>query len=431
MSNALQFSERHFRITPEDRLLAVTGWHHDMSLFDSFGALTTGAAVVFPDPKRDIDPGHWLDLIANHKVTIWNSVPRFMEMLVGEAERRGVPFPSHLRQVILGGDWIPIGLPQRLRDRQPSLEVASVGGPTETTLWNITHNAFERPEECPSIPYGRPISNCRYYILDAALRECPDWMPGEMYCAGLGVSPGYWGDSELTAQKFILHPQSGERLYRTGDRGCYRPDGTIEFLGRSDFQINLGGYRADVVEIEKVITSCPGVEDSLVVVQKKEQGGGQLVAFYRTSESFSFPIDAVRSWCQKRLPAPLVPRRFQCVAHYPLNRNGKVDRSALAEYTLDSDLSSQRSALETPLEHFIASLWSEHLGASIADIHANYFELGGDSLKAMAIFLAIEETLGMRPPLSLIFTRPTVGTFVQGLLEIIAERTQSRIASFS
>jgi amino acid adenylation domain-containing protein len=430
ITNALQFSERHFHITAHDRFLAITGWHHDMSLFDIWGPLTTGGTVIFPDPHRDIDPSHWLELIEQHKVSLWNSVPRFMEILINEVERRGVNLPATVRQVILGGDWIPTDLPQRLRDVQPDIQVTSVGGPTETTLWNIKHNAFERPEDCPSIPYGRPIDNCRYYILDSALRDCPDWMPGEMYCAGVGISPGYFGDSTLTQEKFIFHPQKNEHLYRTGDRGCYRPDGTIEFLGRCDFQINLGGYRADVMEIEKVITSYPNIQDAVVVAHTSGHAQAQLIAFYRATEGNLEP-EELRLWCEKRLPAPLVPRNFQRVEHYPLTINGKVDRLTLATQPLHIEDQSCTRAPETPLECFIASLWHDILGQPVTHVNASYFELGGDSLKAMAIFLKIEETLGIRPPLSLIFTRSTVGSFAQGILEIISARARALTTNMS
>nr|WP_298104154.1 amino acid adenylation domain-containing protein [uncultured Shinella sp.] len=419
--NALQFSESRFTIEPKDRFIAITGLHHDMAMFDIFGPLMAGGAIVFPDAGRDVDPGHWLDLIHRHGVTLWNSVPRFMELLVDEAERQEKPLPAGFRQVILGGDWLPVDLPGRLRTLQPTIHVTSAGGPTETTLWNILHDAFDRPDDCPSVPYGRPIANSRYHILDDRLHDRPDWMPGEMYCSGTCVSPGYFDDPPLTAEKFIIHPVSGERLYRTGDRGCYRPDGAIEFLGRSDFQLNLGGYRADALEIEAAINTCPGVCDAVVVAHGDKGAAAKIVAFYRVDDGAPTE-EELRAWCGKRLPPPLVPRAFQRIDSYPLNANGKVDRQALARVELADEPAASGGAPQTPLEQFIADLWQDVLGQPVQAIDANYFELGGDSLNAMRILLKIEEALGLRPPLALVFTHATVGRFAAGLLDLIAAR---------
>ncbi|MBD9628171.1 amino acid adenylation domain-containing protein [Ensifer sp. ENS06] len=422
IANALQFSERHFDLSSRDRFIAITGLHHDMAMFDIFGPLGVGGAVVFPDARRDVDPGHWLDLIHRYGVTLWNSVPRFMELLATEAERQSMRLPEGFRQVILGGDWLPVDLPARLRALQPTIRVTSAGGPTETTLWNITHDAFDRPEDCPSIPYGKPIGNSHYHILDEALRDCPEWMPGEMYCSGVCVSPGYFDDPVLTAEKFVIHPTTGERLYRTGDRGCYRPDGSIEFLGRSDFQLNLGGYRADALEIEAAINACPGIQDAVVVSHGDKESAAKIVAFYRTNGVPPSEME-LRAWCGERLPPPLVPRAFQLVDLYPLNANGKVDRRVLGTVDLQVEPGAAGGVPQTPLESFVAALWQEVLQQPVATTDANYFELGGDSLNAMRILLKIEETLGLRPPLALVFTHATVGEFAAGLLELIAART--------
>lgn len=421
IANALQFSQRHFAIGAADRFIAITGLHHDMAMFDIFGPLMAGGATVFPDAGRDVDPGHWLELIGRHGVTLWNSVPRFMELLVEEAERQAKALPEGFRQVILGGDWLPVDLPGRLLALQSGIKVTSAGGPTETTLWNILHDAFDRSEDCPSIPYGRPTSNSCYHILDDRLQDRPDWMPGEMYCSGVGVSPGYFDDPALTAEKFVIHPVSGERLYRTGDRGCYRPDGAIEFLGRRDFQLNLGGYRADALEIEAAINSCPGVRDAVVVAHGDKGAAAKIVAFYQADEAPPSE-EKLRAWCGKRLPPPLVPRAFQCIEGYPLNANGKVDRQALARIELQSEPAASVGAPETPIEQFIASLWQDIFGQPVESVDANYFELGGDSLNAMRILLKIEEALGLRPPLALVFTHATVGRFAAGLLDLISAR---------
>jgi len=418
LANSLQFSAERFALAPQDRVIAVTGLHHDLSLFDLLGTLSTGGAVVIPDARREIDPDHWLDLVADAGVTIWNSVPRFMELLVAAAESRGEGLPKSLRQVMLGGDWIPVDLPARLRAVRPDIRVTSVGGPTETTIWNIMHEATEpRPADCPSILYGRPIANTTYHIFDEALRDCPDFVPGEMHCGGLGVAIGYVNDDDATAARFVMHPRSGERLYRTGDRGCYRPDGTIEFLGRVDFQLNFGGHRADPLEIEQAIAEHAAVKDAIVVTHSAT-GTPLLVAFYRAAADVDG--ETLRAWTARRVPPSLVPRVFQPLPRFPLSANGKVDRAALAAAPLEARAGDDE-APQTPLEQHVATIWSETLGRPVTRAGDNFFELGGDSLNATQILLRIEADIGVRPPLALVFTNATVRSFSAAVIRLIAE----------
>lgn len=264
--NAIVETNAHFDVAASDRVLGLTELHHDMSVFDIFGTLSAGATVVLPDPVQRKDPAHWLDLIDRHQVSIWNSVPAMLEMLaVHVAAHAGRTPPTSLRLVFLGGDWIPVALPDQLATWRGDTRVVSVGGPTETTLWNIWHEVNELSPQWSSIPYGKPIANTRYHILNAGDEDCPDWVPGEMCCAGIGVTPGYVGGAE-DAKKFGRHPVSGERIYRTGDLGRYRSDGTIEFLGRTDFQLKLRGVRIEPGEIEHALAQHEDINQATVVV---------------------------------------------------------------------------------------------------------------------------------------------------------------------
>ncbi|TPQ17731.1 AMP-binding protein, partial [Streptomyces sporangiiformans] len=169
-----------------------------------------------------------------------------------------------LRLVMLSGDWIPLSLPDRIRDVAPHGQVISLGGATEASIWSIWHPVGELDPAWPSIPYGRPLANQTFHVLDAELCPVPTWVPGELFIGGVGVARGYWGDPGKTAERFLSHPVTGERLYRTGDLGRYHPDGTIEFLGRNDHQVKINGYRIELGEIEAKLTTHPGVKDAVV-----------------------------------------------------------------------------------------------------------------------------------------------------------------------
>ena len=212
---------RRFAVGPDDVLLGVSSLCFDLSVYDVFGAVAAGATLVLPAPDGD-GPAGWLDLVRRHGVTVWNSVPALMELVVDEAEAAGVQLTS-LRTVLLSGDWMPVGLPGRIRRVAPRARVVSLGGATEASIWSIAHPVEPADQDRVSIPYGRPLANQTWHVLDDRGRDAPTWVAGELYIGGAGVALGYLHDPERTAAAFVAHPRTGERLYRTGDRGRYLP----------------------------------------------------------------------------------------------------------------------------------------------------------------------------------------------------------------
>ena len=267
---------------PSDRVLALSALHHDLSVYDVFGILAAGGATVMPTPEGRRDPAHWVALMAAHGVTLWNSVPMFLEMLVEHLEHapQDAAELGALRSAILAGDWIGVTLPDRLRARLPECTVIASGGPTETTIWDIWYPVGTVDPGWTSIPYGKPMANTQYHVLDHALAERPPWASGELYIGGRGLARGYWRDPERTATRFITHPRSGERLYRSGDLGRWLPDGTIEFLGRveGDGQVKIGGHRVELGEIEATLRQHPEVRSAAVVAMGEPPGPRRLVA---------------------------------------------------------------------------------------------------------------------------------------------------------
>ncbi len=274
VNTILDVNER-YGVTARDRLLGLSALSFDLSVYDIFGVLAAGATLVLPAAERARDPSHWVELMQRHRVSLWNSVPALLQVLADHlAARPSRPRGGHLRLCLLSGDWIPLDLPTTIRALWPDLAVHSLGGATEASIWSICFPVGAIDPAWRSIPYGRPMRNQTVQVLDAHLRPCPTWVTGLLYIGGIGLAQGYWGDPDKTAARFIIHPYTGERLYRTGDLGRRLPDGTIEFLGREDFQVKLRGYRIELGEIESALRDHPQVRETVVTV-----ADGQLVAY--------------------------------------------------------------------------------------------------------------------------------------------------------
>ncbi|HWO22075.1 MAG TPA: amino acid adenylation domain-containing protein [Kofleriaceae bacterium] len=283
---------QRFGIGPEDRAIALTNLHHDLSVYDLFGMVAAGGAIVIPDADLVREPRHWAELIARERVTLWNSVPAFMEMMADTLEPEAGRLAPSLRLVIHSGDWIPVTLPGRIAALCPTARVIGAGGPTETTVWDICFPIEAVDPAWPSIPYGRPMANAQYHILNEALEPCPTWVAGQMYIGGTGLARGYWRDEERTRASFITHPRTGERLYKSGDLGRYLPDGTIEFLGREDLQVKIQGHRIELGEIEATLAQHPAVQSAVALVATGAGGIRRLVAYAVPTPAAAAPAPA-------------------------------------------------------------------------------------------------------------------------------------------
>ncbi|USX53958.1 amino acid adenylation domain-containing protein [Lentzea sp. HUAS12] len=322
-----------FPITRDDRMLALSAFSFDLSVHDVFGVLGVGGALVVPDAERQRDPEHWLDLMDRHGVTLWNTAPALLEMLVEYAEidpalaRRAL---RALRLVFLSGDWIPVTLPDRLRELAPQAQVVSLGGATEASIWSICHPIGEVDPEWPSIPYGSALRGQSFHVLDEEGLPVPVGVPGELHIGGDGLARGYVGDAEQTAQRFAVHPVLGHRLYRTGDLGRWRLDGTIEFLGRADRQVKVRGHRIELGEVESVLDRAAGVRKSVAAVVPGPDDRPRLIAFVVPADPAAPPAAPdLSAHLLTRVPQYMVPSRFTFLPELPITANGKVDHTAL------------------------------------------------------------------------------------------------------
>ncbi|HEY0606683.1 MAG TPA: amino acid adenylation domain-containing protein, partial [Herpetosiphonaceae bacterium] len=268
-----------FGVAPRDRVLALSSLSFDLSVYDIFGLLAAGGAIVMPDAAALRDPRHWAQLLSRERVTIWNSVPALMEMFVEYVAERPALHPELLRLVMLSGDWIPLTLPDRIKTLSPNIALWSLGGATEASIWSILYPIERVDPGWKSIPYGRPMLNQQFHVLSESFEPAPTWVPGQLYIGGIGLAQGYWRDPEKTAASFITHPRTGERLYRAGDLGRYLPDGNIEFLGREDFQLKIQGYRIELGEIEAALAQHRLVRSAVVNAVGERQGSKRLVAY--------------------------------------------------------------------------------------------------------------------------------------------------------
>jgi len=393
--NVVEDGVPRFGVTPDSRLLSLTPFHHDLSLFDLYAAVSVGACLVLPDPDKRRDPGHWLFLMRTWDVSVWNSVPAMMSMMLDYCEGGTVDPPAvraslgSLRTVILGGDWVPVETPRRLAGLAPKARLWSIGGPTETTIWNITYRVRDVPEDWPSIPYGTPTRNNRYYILNDRLEDCPDWTCGELCCAGAGLAAGYLNDPDRTAAAFITHPGTGERLYRTGDLGRYRPDGLIEFVGRRDTQINLNGFRMELGEIEAGLARHPAVQQAIAVPRLDGRVVRSVVAWVILKPGQTAREEDLLAFVTESLPPQMCPAAIWIRPAMPLTGNGKVDRQLLQAEATEVGTSAGGFVPSTEAEARVAEAWRTVLGTDPAGPDESFFAAGGDSIAAIALYNAL------------------------------------------
>ncbi|WP_232663170.1 non-ribosomal peptide synthetase/MFS transporter [Pseudonocardia sp. TRM90224] len=406
--NTVRDVNSRFGVGPADRVLALSALSFDLSVWDVYGTLAAGGTLVLGAPSEGKDPAAWARTVAQERITVWNSVPALAELLVEHAEHEGTDLTS-LRLVMMSGDWIPPTLPARIRALAPAAEIISMGGATEGSIWSIVHQIDQIDQiehEMPSVPYGRPLANQTFHVLDTGMCEVPVGVPGELHIGGDGVARGYWNDPERTAASFVVHPRTGERLYRTGDLGRYHDGGLIEFLGRVDAQVKIRGYRIELGEIEAHLQRHHDVEEC-VVATHGSGNAATLVGYVVASGCGPDPV-RLRAHLAAALPAYMVPSRFVVLERLPLTANGKVDRARLP--APEQAPASGRTTPSTATERLLVEAW-EHVLERPVGVDDNFFDAGGHSLLAIKVVARLRRLLpeGAAPVAVMdLFTHPTV-----------------------
>ncbi|MBN6039848.1 amino acid adenylation domain-containing protein [Amycolatopsis sp. 195334CR] len=413
--NLIEWVNTTHGMGPADRVLFITSLGFDLSVYDVFGVLAAGGSVRVATDEEIRDPRRLLSILAEEPITFWDSAPAALQQLEPFFTLRGPRAEHSLRLVFLSGDWVPVTLPDSVRAAFGGARVIALGGATEAAIWSNSFPVERVDPGWASIPYGRPIDNARYYVLDGALRPAVVGAPGDLFIGGDCLALGYHGDPEKTAEKFIPDPFSdrlGARLYRTGDRAKYWPDGTIEFLGRQDDQVKLRGFRIELGEVEAALTAAPGVASAVALVQ-----GAQLVGYVvRTPGDDPDPAE-VRDQLARRLPAYMVPSQVVVLDELPVTPNGKLDRRALPAPKEPVPYVEPG----TPVEKALAELWIDVLGVERVGVVDNFFDLGGHSLLITQLMARVKAVLEVDVPMMAVLDNQTLGEFAAVVEAVLLE----------
>ncbi|WP_447510749.1 AMP-binding protein [Acinetobacter geminorum] len=331
--NTLQQTISEWRITADDVIMAVTPFHHDMSVFDVFASMAVGATLVVPSFEQSKNAVIWANFVERYKVTLWSSVPAIVDMLFSVAQKEQL---QSLRLIAQGGDYIKPSLISKLREQLPNTRLFSLGGPTETTIWSIWHEINEQDQEI--IPYGKALENNRYFILDENLKPCQMGEVGTMYMSGLNLSNGYLLDGEINYKDFVdiqVSENETQTAFRMSDQGYFREDGNIIFAGREEGYLKIKGVRISAAEVENALTKNPYIHNCVIVSCVHPTTETQeLAAVYTLENKYKttrLNSPELKNFLKVHLPSSHIPSKYLAVETIPLTRNGKIDRKAVQE----------------------------------------------------------------------------------------------------
>ncbi|HYX22780.1 MAG TPA: condensation domain-containing protein, partial [Thermoanaerobaculia bacterium] len=418
--NRLLWMQDALHLSAADRVLQKTPFSFDVSVWELFWPLMTGARQVVAVPGGHRDNAYLVRLIQGQGITVLHFVPSMLQLFL---EEPGIEACSSLRDVVCSGEALPAALARRFAARLGHTRLHNLYGPTEAAV-DVTSwvcEAADVESDRGGIPIGRPIANTRIHLLDRNLLPVPVGVPGELFIAGVNLARGYVERPDLTAERFLPDPEGGEpggRVYRTGDLARWRGDGAIEFLGRLDHQVKIRGVRIELGEVEAALLALPGVREAVVVTRSDRSDrsdgsvrspGDQRLVAYVVGDA---PAGALRSGLRERLPEPMVPAAFVRLAALPLNANGKVDRKSLPAPEPPGARAAGSVAPRTREEEVLAAVWAQVLRLPRVGVNDNFFELGGDSILSVQL-VARARQAGLRFTMRQVFEHQTVAALAR------------------
>ncbi len=429
--NRIAWMQRAYGLTPADRVLQKTPVSFDVSVWELFWPLVVGARLVLARPGGHRDPAYLMRRIEEQGVTTLHFVPSMLQVFLAQP---GLGRCRSLRRVMASGEALPAELAARFHELLGGAlgpaELHNLYGPTEAAVDVTAHRTLPGPAR-RAVPIGRPIANLGLWLLDAELQPVPLGVPGELYIGGTGLARGYLRRPGLTAERFVPHPlgRPGERLYRTGDLARFSADGEIEFLGRTDDQVKLRGFRIEPGEIEAALAGHPAVREAAVVAREEGPGEVRLAAYVVPAGPGPRPeAGELRDALRRVLPEHMVPADFAFVDALPLTPSGKVDRGALRARLPADELAPAAEPggdLETEIEELVAGIWQDLLKRGPIGRDDNLFDVGAHSLLAIEFTSRVYDALGLEIPLRLLFESPTVRRLGAAIQELLIEQIDS------
>ena len=404
--NRLLWMQDAYQLTSDDRVLQKTPYSFDVSVWEFFWPLMTGARLVIARPGGHRDPRYLAGVISRENITTLHFVPSMLRSFLEAVE---IPKHTSVRQVFCSGEALPADL-QREYFSRVDAQLYNLYGPTEASV-DVTHWTCRRDDTRSFVPIGRPIANIEVYILDDRVQQIPVGAEGELHIGGIGLARGYLNRPELTAEKFIRNPFSNDpdaRLYKTGDLARFLPSGELEYLGRLDYQVKIRGFRIELGEIEVVISRYPGTRQVVVVAREDTPGDKRLVAYVVPDQIEQFKTAALQEFLKSQLPDYMVPLVI-VLQEMPLSSNGKIDRKALPPPTFGNDSEAHEFiTARNEIEKGLVDIWSDLLATPQIGVRDNFFELGGHSLLAIRLVSRIEQSFGKELSLASLLEAQTI-----------------------
>lgn len=423
MLNHLLAKIKDFNIGELDVVAETATQTFDVSIWQFIAALLVGGKTQIFDDESAWDPVRLLTLMENKHVTIYESVPSHMAVILEELEKNSPSYKlENLKWFIMNGEGLPPSYCKRWFKLFPNIPMANVYGPTECSD-DVTHYKFNNVDVNAGryMPIGKPIANIKLYVLDKNMMPTPIGVPGELYIAGLGVGGGYINSKEKTAQNFIKNPfalkndlDKGENLvlYKTGDLVRYLSDGNLEYLNRADFQVKINGIRIELGEIEAKVSKHEAIFQCIVTVFKnKKLNSKQLVVYYQCHKNKKITSEELRNYILEEFPQHMVPSFFIELERIPLNTNGKVDRNALPMPDITTGLQNNYIEPRNKTEQILVNIWKEVLKLGKISVNYNFFKIGGHSLLAIQTITKINNTFKKDYPVISLFSHQTIAEF--------------------
>nr|BFF38247.1 hypothetical protein BACY1_00520 [Tenacibaculum mesophilum] len=393
VNNLIEWVNNEYSVNNTDKILMVSSVSFDLSVYDLFGGLGAGVTIRIANEEELKDPEMLADIILQDKITFWDSAPAMLQQVVPflEQRREETQVEGTLRLSFNSGDWIPLGLPDKMKNLFNNYQFVGLGGATEATIWSNYFNVEKVQDDWKSIPYGKPIQNAKYLILDDALNLCPIGVKGNLFIGGECLAQSYFNEKELSANSFIDSPfYENEKLYRTGDIARWFEDGNIEFCGRKDSQVKIRGYRIELGEVEKSLLSINEISHVVAQVLKRSKYDNYICAYYISEKEFS--KQELDTYLGKHLPQYMLPSFYIKMDQIPITSNGKINRKLLPnpmDNLENREIKKPTSEHENEVLQIIGELLN--LDAESIDLEDNFFDIGGHSLLAVRLTGMIEK----------------------------------------